>query len=293
MMSDTMILGLARDAGLRGYLCDTTETVREAAERHQTAPTATYTLGKALTAAALMGGLLKVRQRVALKWEGNGPLVKTLVEADANGRVRGYSQNPTVDVRTADNGYDIVTAIGQAGLLSVVKDMLLPELSEGVVHLVASDIDTDLTYYMEQSEQIPTIVHTAVTLDDEGRVLHAGGLLLQPLPPYEAGIIDTMRDRLQELPPLNELLTADLNPQALLSEVMLGLSPEFISKYTVRFECNCSWERSRQVLKTLGKDELEELLATDGRAEVGCHYCHENYVFEREDLEAILAELEE
>lgn len=292
-MSDSMILGLARDAGLRGYICDTTETVREAAQRHQTAPTATFTLGKALTAAALMGGLLKVRQRVALKWEGNGPLVKTLVEADANGRVRGYTQNPTVDLRTPGGDYDIVSAIGRAGLLAVVKDVLLPELAEGVVHLVASDVDTDLTYYMEQSEQIPTIVHTAVTLDDDGQVLHAGGLLMQPLPPYDPGVIETMRDRLQELPPLNELLAGELNPQALLSEVMAGTSPEFISKYTVRFECNCSWERSRQILATLGRDELEDLLETEGRAEVSCHYCHENYVFEREDLEAILAELSE
>ncbi len=96
-MNDSMILGIAKDAGLRGYICVTTDTVREAANRHETAPTATYTLGKALTAAALMGGLLKVRQRVALKWEGNGPLVKTLVEADSNGRVRGYTQKPDVD----------------------------------------------------------------------------------------------------------------------------------------------------------------------------------------------------
>jgi molecular chaperone Hsp33 len=291
-MSDSMILGLAKDAGLRGYICDTTETVREAARRHETAPTATYTLGKALTAAALMGGLLKVRQRVALKWEGNGPLIKTLVEADANGRVRGYTQNPEVDLRTTDGTYDIVSAIGRAGLLAVVKDVLLPELSEGVVHLVASDVDSDLAFYMEQSEQIPTIVHTAVTLDDAGQVVHAGGLLLQPLPPYEPGIIDTMRDRLLELPPLNELLTGQTNPQALLSEVMTGLSPQFISKYAIRFECNCSLERSRQLLAALGKEELEDILATEGRAEVECHYCHENYVFEREDLEAILAGLE-
>lgn len=290
-MGDTMILGLAKDAGLRGYICITTETVSEAARRHKTAPTATYTLGKALTAAALMGGLLKVRQRVALKWQGNGPLIKTLVEADANGRVRGYTDNPDVDVRTAEGEYDIVTAIGRAGVLVVVKDLLLPELSEGVVHLVESDIDSDLVYYMEQSEQIPTLVQTFVTLDDVGQVTHAGGLLLQPLPPYQPDIIETMRERLQELPPLRDLVDGDLNPQALLSEIMVGMSPEFISKYRVRFECNCSWERSRQLLAALGKEELEDMLATEGRAEVECHFCHEVYVFEQDDLESILAEM--
>ncbi|MEZ4515981.1 MAG: Hsp33 family molecular chaperone HslO [Chloroflexota bacterium] len=290
-MSDSMILGLAKDAGLRGYVCVTTETVQEGANRHGTAPTATYTLGKALTAAALMSGLLKVSQRVALRWEGNGPLGKTLVEADSNGRIRGFTQNPDVDLRTPDGGYDIVSAIGQAGLLTVVKDLGLPELSEGTVHLVESDIDSDLTYYMDQSEQIPTIIQTFVTLDEAGQVTLAGGLLMQPLPPYEPDIIETMRDRLQELPPLEELLKRDMNPQTLLQEVMAGTSPEFISKYTVRFECTCSWERSRQLLAALGKEELESILETEGEAEVECHYCHKTYTFGSEDLEAIIAEL--
>lgn len=290
-MSDSMIFGLAKDAGLRGYICVTTDTVREAARRHETAPTATYTLGKALTAAALMGGLLKVRQRVALKWEGNGPLIKTVVEADANGRVRGYTQNPEVDLRTAAGDFDIVGAIGRAGLLVVVRDVGLPELAEGTVHLVESDIDSDLTYYMEQSEQIPTIVQTFVTLDDEGVVTQAGGLLLQPLPPYEPDLIAVMRERLQELPPLSALLDNESNPQKLLSEVMTEMTPEFISKYSVRFECNCSVERSRQLLTALGKEDLQALLESDGQAEVECQFCHENYVFGREDLEAIISEL--
>lgn len=290
-MNDTMILGLAKEAGLRGYICVATETVAEGARRHETAPTATYVLGKALTAAALMSGLLKVGQRIALKWEGNGPLVKTLVESDSKGRIRGYTQNPAVDLRTADGDYDIAAAIGRAGLLVVVKDVLLPELSEGVVHLVASDIDTDLTYYMEQSEQVPTIIQTFVDLDEDGRVRMAGGLLLQPVPPYDPAIIDMMRDRLQEMPPLSDLLTTESNPQALLSEVMSGLSPEFIAKYSVRFECNCSWERSRQLLAALGKEDLQDLLDTEGQAEVECQYCHETYVFEPADLEAIIAGL--
>ncbi len=143
-------------------------------------------------------------------------------------------------LRTAEGDYDIVSAIGRAGLLVVVRDVLLPELSEGVVHLVDSDIDSDLTFYMEHSEQIPTIIQTFVNLDDEGSVLQAGGLLLQPLPPYEPDMIAQVRERLLEMPPLSDLLSGDLNPQALLAEVMTDLSPEFISKYPVRFECNCS-----------------------------------------------------
>lgn len=290
-MDDSMILGLAKDAGLRGYICVTTDTVTEAVRRHETAPTASIVLGKALTAAGLMSGLLKVRQRVALKWEGNGPLVKTVVESDSKGRIRGYVQNPGVDLRTAEGDYDIADAIGRAGLLVVVKDVGLPKLAEGVVHLVESDIDSDLTFYMDHSEQIPTIIHTFVSLDNNGLVSQAGGLLLQPLPPYGPEIIEQMRERLLEMPPLGELLAIYHNPQELLSEVMKDLSPEFISKYPLRFDCNCSWEQSRRLLTTLGKEDLEELLETDGQAEVQCQFCQETYIYGREDLEAIIAEL--
>lgn len=290
-MNDYMVLVIAREAGLRGYACLTTELSNEARRRHETAPTATVALSRALTAGELMGGLLKVRQRVALKWEGNGPLIKTIVEADSNGAIRGYTVGTDVDLRDASGEPDLVRAIGRAGLLTVVRDLQLGELAEGTVHLAASDIDSDLTYFLEQSDQIPSIVSTAAVLADDESVAVSGGLLIQPLPPYDPAVVDQVRDRLQELPPLGELLKGGMKPEGVLDQVFEGLGHKLLAKFPLRFRCNCSRERTRQALLLLGVDGITDLLETEGEAVVDCHYCHERYVFGRAELEELLDEL--
>lgn len=193
-LKDYMYLALATEQGVRGYAAATTHLVEEARQRHNTAPTATVALGRALTAAALMGGLLKVGQRVALKWEGTGPLRKIVVEADSNGSLRGYVAEPDVDLPLVAGEYDVPAAIGQAGLLTVVRDLGLPELAEGTVHLVTSDIGGDLAFFLEQSDQVATAVEIGVALNEDGSVAAAGGILIQPLPPYEAGTVEQLKE---------------------------------------------------------------------------------------------------
>ena len=290
-MKDYMYLAMASKDGARGYAAATTELVEEARRRHDTSPTATVALGRALTAATLMSGLLKVGQRVALKWEGGGPLRKIVVEADSNGRVRGYVAEPEVDLPLVNDEHDVSSAIGRAGLLTVVRDLRLPELAEGVVHLAASDISSDLIFFLEQSDQVPTVVEIGVSLNEDGSVAAAGGILIQPLPPYEPEIIDRLKERLQELPPLTAMLAEGKKPETILDEVFEGIQHTVLSKYPVRFECNCSRERTKAALVALGREDLQAILDTDGQATVNCQYCHQEYVFEREELEELLAAL--
>jgi molecular chaperone Hsp33 len=284
-----MYLALAKKDGARGYAASTTSLAEEARKRHNTSPTATVTLGRALTAATLMSGLLKTGQRVALKWEGNGPLRKILVEADSKGRVRGYVAEPAVDLPLVRGEYDIPAAIGSAGLLTVVRDLRLPELAEGVVHLVASDIDHDLVYFLEQSDQVPSVVEIGVSLNEDGSVAVAGGILIQPLPPYDASIVDRLKERLQELPPVGAMLAGGQEPETILDEVFEGIPHTLLSKYPVRFECDCTRERTLGAVISLGREEIQALLETEGQVVVNCQYCHEEYIFGRQELEELLA----
>lgn len=290
-VKDYMYLAMAKQHGVRGYAAATTHLVEEARLIHQTTPTATIALGRALTAVALMSGLLKVGQRVALKWEGNGPLRKIVVEAESNGRVRGYVGEAKVDATRSGGEANLVDVIGRAGLLTVVRDLQLPELAQGAVHLAASDIDHDLVYFLEQSDQVPSAVETGVALADDGSVLAAGGLLIQPFPPYEPENVERLKERLQEMPPVSALIGQGLKPEAILDQTFADFPHTLISKYPLRFECNCSRERTYAALATLGREELEQILATEGEAVVDCHYCRKQYVFSREDIEALLEEL--
>lgn len=292
-MIDYMHLAMASKDGVRGYAAATTGLVETARQRHNTSPTATVALGRALTGAVLMSGLLKVGQRVALKWEGTGPLRRIVVEADAKGRVRGYVAEPAVDLAMVQDEYDIPSAIGAAGLLTVVRDLRLPELATGVVHLVESNIDDDLVYFLEQSDQVPSALEIGVTLNEDGSVAHAGGILIQPLPPYDPVVIERLKERLQELPPIEAMLADGKKPEQILDEVFAGIAHTLLSKYPVRFECNCTREQTKALLVALGREELEEIIEQEGQAVVNCQFCHEEYIFEREELQDIIRAMEE
>lgn len=288
-MEDYLIRVLAKEAGVRGLACITTNLVQEAAQRHQTQPTATAALGRALSVAALLGALLKVQQRVAIKFEGDGPLAKMVVESDSYGRVRGYVSHPEVELPEKPHSLDFYNtgrAMGH-GTLTVVKDLQLKDLYEGVVPLVTGEIDEDVEYYLNQSEQIPSAVQVGLVLGDNGEVLAAGGLLIQKLAGAQESAIYTVGERIQEMPPIEELLAAGQTPEEILTAVLGEISYEVLENRPLLFKCQCSWERSEQALMLLGQEELTHMLA-EGQAVVECHFCHEKYVFEKEDIQMLL-----
>jgi len=287
-MEDYLIRIMAKETGVRGLACVTTGLANEAAERHGTTSTTTAVLERALTSGILLGALLKVGQRIAVRFEANGPVGKALVEADAYGRVSGYLVNPQVDLPLVADRPNIVDALGEIGLLTVVKDLKLKELAEGVVPLQTSTFDGDLTYYLNQSEQTPSLVVMGEVLDENGRLQSAGGVLIQAMPPNDIGIIRQFIERMQELPPLEALFAEGKTPEEILALLFAGIEYTELEKRPLRFQCTCSRERSEKALINLGRADLQNLLETEGEAVVDCHFCHERYTFDEEDLRLIL-----
>ena len=288
-MEDYLIRIIAKETGVRGLACITTNLANEAADRHETTATTTVVLERTLTSGLLAGALLKVGQRVALKFEGDGPIGKAVAEADAYGRVRGYVLHPEIDLPLVEGKADIVEALGVLGSLSVVKDVKLDKMPEGVVPLISSTFDGDLTYYLNQSEQTPSLVVIGEILDENGRLQVSGGVLIQAMPPNDVTIIRDFIERMQELPPLEAMLGEGKTPEEILALLFAGIEYEELEKRPLRFECSCSRERSEKALLNLGRADLQDLLETDGEATIDCHFCHEQYVFDEEDLRLILA----
>ncbi|MCA9979701.1 MAG: Hsp33 family molecular chaperone HslO, partial [Anaerolineales bacterium] len=269
--------------------------VQEASTRHETSPTASAALGRGLTGAALMGALLKVRQRIAIKFEGDGPLRKMLVESDAYGKVRGYVSRPDISLPenpgTADP-YDVGRAIG-AGLLTVVKDLKLRDLHESLVPIATGQVDEDLELYLNQSEQIPSAVQVGTRLDQHGEVLASGGLLIQNLAGYENTAIHQIAERILDLPPMVDRLAEGQTVEEIAAELFDGLEIgyEVLEKRPLVFLCGCSRERSIKALTTLGTEDIEAMIE-EGQAVVDCHFCHERYLFSAEELQEILATMQ-
>ncbi len=286
-MNDYLLRALAREAGVRVIVSSNTDLAREAADRHSTFPIASIALGHALTGAALMGALLKVRQRIAMKFEGSGPLQKILVESDNNGRIRGYVSQPMIDLPEL-SPEQIAAALGDTGLLTVVKDTLLPELSESTVPLGSGDIAAELTFFLNQSEQIPSLIDISHTVDDEGNLQTVGGLLIQALPPYESDIVQQLRNNIQELPPMADLLNSGKTLEEIVALLFGEMPYKLLERRPLHFECGCNRTRSEQALISLGPEEIQHIIDTEGETVVDCHFCHEQYVFSREDLEELL-----
>ena len=290
-MEDSLHPFRSKEAGVHGLICLTTGLANEACQRHGTSPTASAALARVLTAGALMGGMLKVRQRVALKFEGSGPLQKVIVEATASGRIRGYVGNPQVKLPPIEGNPDVISGLGRAGLLTVVKDQTPQEPLKSIVPLTTSEIQGDLQAYLEQSEQITSLVEIATEVTESGFVTTAGGLLIQAAEPQGAQGLAELQEYLQELPPLGALISSGHTLPEILDLIFSGIAYEHLSERPIRFYCSCSRERSRFALITLGSEEVQEILDSEGEAVIDCHFCHERYVFSREELQELLAEL--
>lgn len=296
-MDDYLVRVMSKEAGVRGFACLTTKLVAEAARRHTTPPAATIALGEGLTGAVLLGTLLKVGQRVAIKFAGNESGRKILVEANNNGKIRGYVSLPDDDPLL--NGAEEFEGpfIEQDGQMSVVKDLRLKNLYESTVSLTGDGIVADLDNYLNRSEQLPSVVAAGITLSETesgvGKVVVAGGLLLQALPPYELDTINQLANRVQELPPIETMLNSGQTPENILALVFGEMAYEILEKIPLTFSCSCSWERSRQALISFGREELVHMLETEGQAVVDCHFCYEQYLFDAEDLTSLIDSFDE
>ncbi|MBK6328556.1 MAG: Hsp33 family molecular chaperone HslO [Chloroflexi bacterium] len=288
-MEDYLIRVIAKEAGVRGLACVTTNMANEAARRHEAAPTAAAALARGLTGGALMGATLKIGQRIAIKLEGDGPLEKLLVESDAYGRIRGYVGNPQLDLPPVNGRQNVSGAVGDIGFLTVVRDLRLKEPVESVVPLQTGTVDADLTFFLNQSEQVLSAVEIGALMDEAGQLTAVAGFLFQALPPYEEKTIQDMIARMTDLPPIEKLLQEGDQPEDLLALIFTGMAYEVLEKRPLLYHCNCSQERSEQALINLGRAGLEELLATEGEAVVNCHFCGNTYLFAADDLEMILA----
>lgn len=301
-MEDYLVKAIAKEDGVRCLACVTTGLANEGARRHKTQPTASAVLSLGLTSASLFGALLKIKQRVALKLSGNGPIKKLVVESNSYGRVRGYVDEPNVELPRNLGRADVRTAVGNEGLLTVAKDVGLKDLYQGIVPLQDGSVEQDLLHYLHNSEQIESYLEIDAILSDEGRppatddgeeyrpIAAAGGVLLQALPNKDAQSLGSLAQRMEEMPSLADQLNDGVSPEDVVAEIFGDIEYDVLEKRPLSFSCYCSWARTEKALLTLGRDELTSLL-NDGEAVIDCHFCGEQYVFGVEALETIIDKL--
>ncbi len=284
---DYMVIAVPKKEPARVYVVKATRTVETARRIHNLSPSATVALGRALIGALLLTSLVKhaTDQKVLLKIEGDGPIGVIYAEADGKGRVRGFVGNPNVDIYTKEEEgkkkFDISKVVGTNGTLTVIKELGTGKPYTGIVPLISGEIGKDLAYYFVQSEQIPSAVAVGVMLDEEGKVKHAGGFLVQTLGGISDKVVELLEKRVTELPPVTKLMEEGKRPEDIATMILKDLEPQLIGLKEVEYYCPCNEEIAKASLLLLNEEERKELFEQHGKAEVVCRFCGRVYRFDK------------
>lgn len=287
-MKDYMIRGTAANGQVRAFAAFTKETVEKARTSHDTSPVVTAALGRLLTAAAMMGSMMKSEKDVVtLKVEGSGPIKSIMVTADSTGRVKGYPMISRIPLMVNDKGkLDVAGGIG-VGLLTVIKDIGLKEPYSGTCELVTSEIAEDITYYFASSEQTPSSVGLGVLVSEDESVAQAGGFIIQIMPDATEETILAIEENLKKVTSVTALLEEGMSPENILEKLLGNLNLEILDRMKVGFECDCSRDKVESALVLLNKEDIEAIIEDGEPIEVKCHFCNTSYNFDLDDLNRI------
>jgi molecular chaperone Hsp33 len=291
---DTLIHGTAADGTVRCIAAVTTNLVAEAAERHQTAPTATAAFGRTLTGALLLGATHKDFDRLTVKVEGNGIVEGIIAEANSKGGVRGYVKNPAADLPlNAAGKFDVRGIVGN-GMFYVSRESgydigLYREPYRGSIEIQSGEIAEDFAYYLLKSEQIPSAVMLGVSLNPaHHKVLAAGGVMIQMMPGAEDKTIVEIENAILASPATTALIYEGATPADLLKHSLGAIDFEVLEEKIVGFACTCSYERAVSLIASIDRTELESMLREDKGAVMNCHFCNNEYRLSEAKLEEIL-----
>ncbi|MCD8231207.1 MAG: Hsp33 family molecular chaperone HslO [Clostridiales bacterium] len=289
MNRDYIVRATAADNAIRAFAVTSGELVEEARVRHNTSPVVTAALGRLLSGAVMMGVMMKGEDDLlTLQVSGNGPVKRLTVTADSHGHVKGYPEVPDVMLPPKNGKLDVGGAVG-AGTMSIIRDMGLKEPYVGQTELVTGEIAEDLTYYFATSEQIPSAVGLGVLMNRENTVKQAGGFIIQLLPFADDAIVDELEKKLAGMSSVTELLEAGHTPESLLESILGDFGLEVTEKIPAAFHCDCSKERVKKALISLGKKDLEELINGGESIEVRCDMCNTAYNFDIQELKEIVS----
>ena len=293
-MSDYIVRATAADASIRAFAINAKEMVETARVDHNTSPVITAALGRLLAAGAMMGSMMKGDKDVlTLRIQCSGPAKGITVTADAHGNVKGFVANPDVDLPPNALGkLDVGGAIGE-GDLYISKDIGLKEPYTGSVPLVTGEIGDDVASYLMNSEQTPSVVSVGVLVNPDYSVAAAGGIIIQAMPGADDAVLDDLEMRLQSARAVSSLINEGADIRGIIQNYLPGVDVQFLEEKDIQWNCNCSHERISGLLKSIGVEELEDMIEKDGETEVVCHFCSSHYHFDKDALEALLADMKQ
>ena len=296
-MRDEIVRAMTKDGYVKAVAVTGRDVVERARQVHTLPPMATAALGRALMGTSMLGDMLKTEKgSVTMQIKGGGPLGTILAVSDHEGNVRGYVQNPNVDIIEKYEGkLDVGAAVGgehvEAGTLTIIKDVGMKEPYVGTIGLWSGEIADDLAMYFVESEQIPTVCALGVLLEKDQSVNTAGGYIIQLLPGASEEIIEKIEAGVHRVGAVSAAFEKGMDAEEIIRAVLSDFEVEVLEKRPVEYRCYCSRDRVTRALISMGRGEMESLIEEQGEADLTCQFCDAVYHYSKEELEALLAQM--
>lgn len=290
---DRILRAVAGDGFIKMAVITARDTVQKAREIHGCTPTASAALGRTLCATSLLGNMLKgEKNSLTVRIQGGGPAGIVIAVSDYEGNVRGYIDNPLVDLPLRPDGkLDVGGAVGREGMLTVSRDLGMKEPYIGSTELVNGEIAEDFTSYLLESEQVPSACGLGVLVDTDTSIRAAGGFIVQLMPGADESLINVLEDNIFFMDQLTTILDED-GAEEVFAQVLKGLDYQILGESPVEYRCGCSRERVREAISVIDRAELRDMIGAGKDIEVCCDFCAARHVFTPEDLQTILEEQE-
>ena len=287
-MKDKLVKAVACEGRIRILACTTTNLCEVARTDHDMWPTSAAALGRVLSMGCMLGSMLKTdEEKVTIQINGNGPIGTIMVDAYANGTVRGFVGDPHIHMTYNDTGKLAVgTAVGTDGFLKVIKDLNMKNDFTGQVALQSGEIGDDFAYYFTVSEQTPSAVSVGVLVDTDNSIKSAGGILIQMMPDATEEDIELAEKAVSNLRPVSSLVMEGKEAKDLACDLFENV--QILEERELCFKCDCSKDRFMGALSTLDLQDLKEMKEEDHGCEITCQFCSKQYHFTEDELQSIM-----
>lgn len=288
-MKDYLVRGIVNSKNCRVFACTTTNLLEEARLKHGLWPTASAALGRTMSATLMMGAMNKNKEKLTVNINGGGPIGTILAVTNSDGKIKAFAANPEVHYQYNSGKLAVGVAVGNEGTLQVIKDMGLKEPFVGTVPLQTGEIGDDFSYYFVVSEQTPSVVSVGVLVNDTNEILASGGFIIQLLPDATEEDILYIEEKMKDFPSVSSLVNDGKSPEEILT--MLFDDVEILDSQDLFYECDCSKEKMKSALMTVGKKEIQDMIDEDHGCEIKCHFCNTGYHFDEAELNELLDEM--